>query len=74
MAKMKFTTECSLKKGAPFNQGNMYTFDEDAFIDGCEKAIERYKSSPVNTEGLKLQEEFTYSKTVDAITEIMNNA
>ena len=62
------------KKGAPFNQGNIYSFDEDAFIDGCEKAVERYKASPVNTEGVKLQEEFTYSKTVDAITEIMNNA
>ena len=26
------------KKGAPFNQGNIYTFDEEAFIDGCEKS------------------------------------
>ena len=47
-------------------------FDEDAFIDGCEKSIERYKASPENTSGLKLQEEFTYKKTVDAITEVMS--
>jgi hypothetical protein len=60
------------KKGSPYNQGNIFTFDEDAFIDGCEKAIERYKASPENTSGLKLQEDFTYSKTVDAIMEVMN--
>ena len=60
------------KKGGPFNQGNIYTFDEEAFIEGCEKAIERYRQNSVNTEGLKLQEDFTYSKTVDAITEVMN--
>ena len=60
------------KKGSPYNQGKIFTFDEDAFIDGCEKAIERYKASPENTSGLKLQEDFTYSKTVDAIMEAMN--
>ena len=60
------------KKGNPYNQGNIFTFDEDAFIDGCEKAIDRYKDSPENTSGLKLQEDFTYSKTVDAIMEVMN--
>ena len=36
------------KKGNPYNQGQIFTFDEDAFIDGCEKAIERYKASPEN--------------------------
>jgi glycosyltransferase involved in cell wall biosynthesis len=60
------------KKGGPYNQGQIYTFNEDEFIDGCEKAIERYKENPINTEGLKLQEDFSYSKTVDAITEVMN--
>lgn len=60
------------KKGNPFNQGQIFTFDEGAFIDGCEKAIERYKASPENTEGLKLQDKFTYKKTADAIIEVMN--
>mgnify|MGYP003133028433 CR=1 FL=1 len=59
-------------KGGPFNQGQIYTFDEDEFIAGCEAAVERYKSSPVNEEGIKLQETFTYSKTVDKIIEVMN--
>ena len=60
------------KKGSPFNQGNIYTFDEDAFIEGCEKAVERYKENPDNPAGTKLQEEFSYTKTADAIMEAMN--
>ena len=60
-------------KGGAFNQGNIFTFNEDEFIAGCEQAVERYKSSPVNTEGLKLQDEFTYEKTVKSITDIMQS-
>ena len=60
------------KKGNAFNQGQIFTFDEDSFIEGCEKAIERYKTSPINQSGLKLQEEFTYEKTANAITDIIN--
>ena len=60
------------KKGAPYNQGNIYDFNEDSFLEGCEKAIERHKEHPINTAGIELQKKFTYSKTVDAITEVMN--
>ena len=59
------------KKGGAFNQGNIFTFDKDEFIDGCEKAVERYKSSPINEEGLKLQQKFTYDKTIQSITDII---
>ena len=60
------------KKGGAFNQGNIFAFDEDEFIEGCEKAVQRHKNNPINLEGLKLQKDFTYSKTVDAIMEVMN--
>ena len=60
------------KKGNPYNQGQIFTFDEEAFIEGCEKAIERYKASPENAAGLELQERFTYKKTVDSIMEVMS--
>jgi len=60
------------KKGGAFNQGQIFTFDSDEFIDGCEKAVQRYKDSPINKEGLKLQEDFSYAKTVDKIVEVMN--
>lgn len=58
-------------KGAPFNQGNIYDFDEEAFIDGCEKAVERYRSNPINEEGLKLKEQFTYEKTADKLLSLI---
>jgi hypothetical protein len=29
------------RKGGAFNQGNIFTFNEDEFIAGCEEAIER---------------------------------
>jgi len=60
------------KTGGAFNQGNIHTFDEEEFIEGCEKAIKRYKENPQNSEGIKLQEDFTYAKTVDSIMEVMN--
>lgn len=58
-------------KGAPFNQGSIYDFDEDAFIAGCEKAVERHQSNPVNEEGLKLKEQFTYEKTADKLLSLI---
>ena len=57
------------QEGTPYNQGNIYDFDEDEFIEACEKVIERVKASRVNKEGLSLQEEFTYEKTTDSILE-----
>lgn len=59
-------------EGQPFNQGNIYDFDQDEFIHCCEQAIERVKNNKVNEEGLLLQEEFTYEKTADAIIEQIN--
>lgn len=54
-------------EGQPYNQGNIFTFDEDAFIAGCEAAEARFLASKVNRPGKKLQQEFTYAKTVDTI-------
>ena len=54
-------------KGNSFNQGQMFSWDEDDFIDGCEEAIKRFQSSPKNEAGVKLQEAFSLSKTVDAL-------
>ena len=56
-------------KGGSYNQGHVFWFDEDDFIEGCENAIKKTKDNKVNEEGLKLQEEFTYSKTLDRFIE-----
>lgn len=58
-------------KGQPFNQGNVYTWNDEAFIAGCEEAVKRVEANPVNEAGLKLQQEFTYEKTTDAILSLM---
>ena len=51
----------------PYNQGNFFDYNSDEFIAACEKAITRVEKSRVNTEGLKLQEQFTWTKTVDGV-------
>ena len=54
-------------ENANFNQGQIYTWNEDDFIDGCEEAVKRFEASPVNEAGLKVREKFTLSRTVDSL-------
>ena len=57
-------------QGGDFNQGSIYTFsDEDALL--AMKEAESKAGSP-NAEGIKLQQEFSYAKTVDAILNRIN--
>jgi len=59
------------QKGAEFNQGQIFEWDEDDFISACEEAIKRVENNPINEEGLKLQQEFTYSKMLDRLLELV---
>jgi glycosyltransferase involved in cell wall biosynthesis len=61
------------KEGLEFNQGQIFDWNEKDFLDGLDKVESRFKNNPVNLEGLKLQEQFTYSKMVDSILDIMKN-
>lgn len=54
-------------KGIPFNQGNIYYFDDDKFLTACDEAVNRYRKSNVNWEGLKLQVDFSYAKLAQNI-------
>lgn len=54
-------------QGSDFNQGRIFDWDEESFLDGCEKAIERYKNNPINESGLLLQKDFSVSKTLDVL-------
>lgn len=53
-------------QGAPFNNGNIFTFDSDEFLAACEKAEQMVKTYGVNRAGLELQKT-TYSEAVDII-------
>ena len=55
------------KKGFPFNQGEIFDFNEDEFIAACEDAIKKVESNRINEEGLKTAKEFTISKMLDQI-------
>ena len=57
------------KEGSEFNQGNIYTFDEDELISSMELAESKCKS--VNTKGEYLKEKFTYENTLNSILEII---
>lgn len=58
-------------KGSQFNQGNIFSFDENDFINGCEEAIKRVEKNKTNTEGLKLQEQFNSQKFCQNILDII---
>jgi len=53
------------KEGSPFNQGQYYKLNGDDILNGMEEAVK--KAGQKNTEGTKLRDKFTYTKTVDAI-------
>jgi hypothetical protein len=54
-----------------WNNGNVYDFAEEDFIAGCEEAIKRFEANPVNQEGIKLRDKFTWSNTVDKILSVL---
>jgi len=58
-------------RGAPFNQGNIFDFNEDEFINACELTIEKVKSQKTNKEGVKLQDQFSSEKMTDKILELV---
>jgi len=57
-------------KGTPFNQGSMYSYNEDQTVAAMEKAVD--VAPQPNTEGLKLQKEFTYERTLNEILKVIN--
>jgi hypothetical protein len=60
-------------KGQSFNQGNLFDFNPDDFIDACEMAIKKVRSNKVNEEGLKLQEDFKSETFAENVLNIVNN-
>ena len=53
------------KEGMPFNQGKYYKLKGEDILKAFDEAVK--KVGQKNTEGTKLRDKFTYSKTVDAI-------
>ena len=51
----------------PFNQGNFFTWSEEDFLNGCQKAIEKVRESRINTKGLEIQQKYKYSDTYNKL-------
>ena len=59
------------KKGAEFNQGSIYDFNEDEAVQAFEKAAALAENKTVNSAGIELGRTFTYEKTVASIYNIL---
>jgi hypothetical protein len=59
------------QKGAKFNQGNLFNFEDEDFYSACENAELKVLNNPVNEKGILLQKRFTIEKTVDKILELL---
>ena len=55
-----------------WNQGNIFDFSDDDFISGCEEAIKRVEKDRTNSEGLKIQEDFSLEKTIDKLLPLIS--
>lgn len=56
-------------KDSGWNQGNFYIWDEEKFGEAMDSALLNRTNNPINTEGLKIQKEFTWARTLDSILE-----
>tara|TARA_X000001382_G_scaffold130173_3_gene124194 strand:+ start:280 stop:1368 length:1089 start_codon:yes stop_codon:yes gene_type:complete len=53
------------QEGSSFNQGNIYTWNSDNVAECMDLAVS--KKGQINTEGEKLKDEFSYSRSVDRL-------
>lgn len=58
------------KAGEPYNQGNIFDWNEDEFIAACETAIKKVQANPINSEGLKLQTEYSAGIFADNVLKL----
>ncbi len=60
------------RPGQDFNQGDIFSFNEEAFLTACDTAIERYRKNPVNEQGLTLPAKYTWTKTAEIIKQSLS--
>lgn len=70
-SKIRAVDNMFFRDNPDWNTGNFFDWNEDDFISGVELAIQRYKTNPVNTNGLKLQER-TYKDTLNCLLNNIN--
>lgn len=61
------------KQGTPFNQGSIFDWNDEDFLNGLDIVVDKFNKNSLNEAGLELQNKFSYSKMVDSILDIMKN-
>lgn len=61
------------KEGLDFNQGMIYDWSDQDFIEGLDKVISRFKKDPVNQNGFELQSKYSSKEFVDNICSTLDN-
>jgi hypothetical protein len=62
------------QSGGPYNQGNLFDWDEDAFLTACELAIKKVETNRLNSKGLELQKTFNKEVFADGVINALKNA
>lgn len=71
MSKIPVYDNIFFKQGQEFNQGSIFDWSEEDFLEGLDKIEKKFLENPINSSGLELQTKFSYSKMVDKILSIM---
>lgn len=58
-------------QGHKTNQGNIFQYNTDDFLSGCDIAIQRFLSNPINLEGKKLYDSYSFKHGVDSMLKNM---
>lgn len=56
-------------KGALINQGLIFDYNEEDLIVAFDRVLEKFKKDPINHEGLKIPDQFTWKKSMDKVLE-----
>lgn len=68
--KIDSTDNIFFRKGELFNQGSIFDWNDDEFLNACDIAIARVNADRNNKNGLLLQEKFNKDKFVDEILKL----
>jgi glycosyltransferase involved in cell wall biosynthesis len=70
--KIKAADGMFFPEDGPFNVGNLWNWEESALMEAFDKVMERKNANKINEAGLLIPQNFTWSKTVDKILEIIS--
>ncbi len=62
------------QQGQKWNQGNIYTYDTQIFLDALDLVVKKFEINPINEEGKKLQDSYSFKAGVNIILDNLKNS